>query len=72
MEIETKYSLGDKVWAMIENHPTYFQIKRIGVVKEKHGEKVITVTTYRGSTMLEPVMEQDCFNTKDELLNSFK
>ena len=65
MTIETKYNIGDEVWAIVENKVCKYPILNITV---KMLNKVIKVMYYIGNC--EWRYEYELFPTKEELLKS--
>lgn len=73
--IQTKYKLGDYVWIMFDNKPLKDRIERIQTLTSWEGmtgpEYPVTNTTYY--LYKQPkigIKEQDCFATKEDLINS--
>ena len=67
MTIETKYNIGDEVWAMCLNRPTTFTVRKIYVIKDDIDLKVQYLV---GTCTSTHYYEQDLFPTKEELLKS--
>lgn len=73
--IQTKYKLGDYVWIMLDNKPIKDRIERIQTWTSWEG---VTGTEYLATTITyylykQPktgIKEQDCFATKEDLINS--
>ena len=76
MTIETKYNIGDEVWAIVENRAQCLRIEGVTIntldeMFNESGELVsyrIGVKYYLGDG--EWAHEVDCFPTKEELLKS--
>ena len=73
MDIQTKYNIGDTVWAKLEYSkiPVQFYITTIGVdvtTSEFDDELHILIMYFNESS--EYVYEQNCFRTKEELENN--
>ena len=76
MTIETKYNIGDKVWAIVENRAQCLRIEGIaistlGETFNESGKLVsyrIEIKYYFGDG--DWAHDADCFSTKEELLKS--
>ena len=76
MTIETKYNIGDYVWAIVENRAQRLRIEcvKVSTLKETFDEsgKLISyrigIKYYLGDG--EWVNDINCFSTKEELLKS--
>lgn len=67
MTIETKYNIGDEVWAVVENKVCKYPILNITV---KKGMLPETIETLYYIGLCEWRYEQELFPTKEELLKS--
>jgi len=74
MKIETKYSIGDKVWYMKNNFPLLTRVVRIQVDQIDYRDRLIGIRYRVGILGLEhsesPIPESKIFKTKQELLDS--
>lgn len=76
MTIETKYNIGDEVWAIVENRAQCLRIvgvaiSTLGETFDESGRLIsyrIRIKYYLGDG--EWVNDVDCFTTKEELLKS--
>lgn len=76
MKIETKYNIGDKVWAIVENRAQYLRIEGVEVSTltetfDESGKLVsykIRINYYLGDGVW--VNDIDCFSTKEDLIKS--
>ena len=76
MTIETKYNIGDEVWAIVENRAQCLRIKGVAVSTlaetfDESGKLIsyrIRIKHYFGDG--EWANDVDCFPTKEELLKS--
>jgi hypothetical protein len=76
MTIETKYNIGDEVWAIVENRAQCLRIESIAVSTyaetfDESGALVsyrIRINYYLGDGVW--INDVDCFPTKEELLKS--
>jgi hypothetical protein len=76
MTIETKYNIGDEVWAIVENRAQCLRIEGMAVstlaeIFEESGKLVsyrIGIKCYLGDGVW--ANDVDCFPTKEELLKS--
>lgn len=76
MIIETKYNIGDEVWAIVENRAQYLRIegvtvRTLGGTFDESGKLIsyrIGIKYYLGNG--EWVNDVDCFPTKEELIKS--
>ena len=66
MTIETKYNIGDEVWAIVENKVCQYHI--LNITAKKRMQTTIEVMYYIGNC--EWRYEQELFSTKEELLKS--
>ena len=65
MRLETKYNVGDKIWAMCNNRPNMYEILRITVTCDSI-DKNISYRTNDGKYF----SEEGIFSSKEELLKS--
>ena len=65
MKLETKYNVGDKIWAMYNNRPNIYEVLRITVSCDDI-DKNISYRTNDGKYF----SEEDIFSSKEELLKS--
>lgn len=76
MTIETKYNIGDEVWAIVENRVQCLRIegvavRTLGETFDESGKLIsyrIRINYYLGDG--DWVNDVDCFPTKEELLKS--
>lgn len=75
MDIKTKYNIGDEVWVMVNNKPTYGDVLQIDIhiiARANTDNKYFTsksyyyISGYGGNEFF----EKDVFFTKGELINS--
>lgn len=65
MEIETKYNIGDEVWAMYNNSLFKFEINKVLIIHD-HNETIIQYKV-KGCKYF---FESEIFPTKEELLKA--
>lgn len=65
MTIETKYNIGDEVWAMRCGLPSVFEICKVIIIHD-YKETIIQYKVRGRNYFLEPML----FPTKEELLKS--
>lgn len=65
MEIKTKFAIGDKVFVLKEGKAREIEIKSVIVTTD---EKVYYSGDTASSFILQPVPEELCFATKEELI----
>lgn len=69
MTIETKYSLGQKVFFLLNNKVEYYPIVKIEVEVDG-GDMLVNYTLHNSLGRIKPIGEDLLFPTKAELLKS--
>lgn len=69
MTIETKYSLGQKVFFLLNNKVECYPIVKIEVAVDG-GKKLVNYTLHNSLGRMKPISEDLLFPTKEELLKS--
>lgn len=72
MKIETKYDLDDKVWTIDNNKVVCFVIKCVQFLTSNFSDIPAKSIVYSGEHTEAPHREEDCYPTKEELINSIK
>ena len=70
MTIETKYNIGDDVWMMKENKPTKRLVSFIETITASTTSKSFIQYGLKNEGVVERVVENLLFPTKEELLKS--
>jgi len=75
MNIETKYSLGQTLWFMLNNLPVSDEVLSVGVIKTETSQKAeYSFKNYKSNNFCgngHPVLpENKLFKTKEDLLKS--
>lgn len=72
MNIQTKFSLGDRVWFLRRTQPKSLIIKEIhvSVIDISDADRVVTFIQYRGTGYW--VLESECFPSQKALLQSLQ
>lgn len=70
MTIETKYNIGDEVWANILDEPYNFIVKGIKFVCDRFHKHITYTLLEEGGDIFIFLDEKELFPTKEELLNS--
>ena len=70
MTIETKYNIGDEVWANVLNEPYNFIVKGIKFVCDRFHKRITYTLLEEGGDTLIYLDENELFPTKEELLKS--
>lgn len=72
MSINTKFNLHDKVWTIDNNRIICFEVKCIQVIESCFSDSHVRSIVYSGEHTETVHKEEECFNTKDELIDSIQ
>lgn len=70
MRIETKYNIGDEVWANVLDEPYNFIVKSIRFVCDRFHKRIVYTILEEGGDTLIYLDEDELFPAKEELLKS--
>lgn len=70
MTIETRFNVGDEVWANVLDEPYNFIVKGIRFVCDRFHKRIVYTLLEEGGDVLIYLDEQELFPTKEELLKS--
>lgn len=70
MTIETRYNIGDEVWANVIGEPYNFIVKGIRFVCDIFHKRIVYTVLEEGGDTLIYLDEKELFPTKEELLKS--
>ena len=72
MTIETKYNIGDEVWAIVDNKPQKCRVGRIDTVHIGLLSRISYFLLFDQQQYRFECKEEFVFHTKEELLKSFE
>lgn len=72
MEIKTKYNLNEKVWTIDNNHIVCFEIKCIQFMASNFSDVAARSTVYAGDHTETVHREEDCYPTREGLIDAIK